>query len=378
MKARIWKILAALILPVLAVGAISAGFAAPKPAASLVLVVDQAALTLRLDAAGKVIGVEGEGLPAGFVAGLNISGKPVSEALRVVAGALHAGGKIAAGSEVVVLAAGLDPQTAQVISEYLAGRAVRIELTAVTVTPALLEAVQAARLLPDNLADLAGLVAAVGPDRALLVLNLRTELTIAPWVFREEFGTLTSALIDLVEAGIAKDEAVAILRKAAAADVTLEEVSTITAAMVDLHEAGVGHAEMKAIFAILEEQIAAGLSRKLVLEEFTTITAAKIDMVEAGIAKDQAVAIVRKAIGFDPSLEEFTTITAALIDLVEQGLTTEQALAKVQEAIQADPTLENLGEPNGNGNGNGENNDNNNGQPETPNKNDNNNNGNGN
>jgi hypothetical protein len=374
MKAKIWKMLAALILPVLAVGALTAGFAAPKPAASLVLVVDQAALTLSLDAAGKVTGVEGQGLPAGFVAGLNISGQPVAEALRVVAGALHAGGKIVAGSEVAVAVSGLDPQVAQTISTYLAGRGVSIELYTAAVTPALLEAAQAARLSPDNLSDLVELAAAVGPDRALLVLNLRTELTIAPWVFREEFGTLASALIDMAEAGIAKDEAVAILRKAAAAGVTLEEVSTITAAMIDLHEAGVGHAEMKAVFAILEEQIAAGLSRKLVLEEFTTITAAKIDLVEAGIAKDQAMAIVRKAIGFDPSLEEFTTITAALIDLVEQGLTKEQALAKIQAAIQADPTLENLGEPNGNGNGNG--NDNNNGNGND--NNDNNNDGNGN
>jgi uncharacterized protein (DUF433 family) len=166
-----------------------------------------------------------------------------------------------------------------------------------------------------------------GSDRVLaLVLNLRIELGIDPALFEEEFGTIVASLIDMIDAGITENNALAILRSSLTADPTLEELSTITAAMIDLHEAGATQDSIMAVFRLIEEKVAAGLDRELLLEEFSTIVAAKIDMLDAEIPADTALVFLREALAADPTLEELTTIVAAIIDLHEEGLSPEEIL----------------------------------------------------
>jgi hypothetical protein len=169
-----------------------------------------------------------------------------------------------------------------------------------------------------------------GSDRVLaLVLNLRIELGIDPALFKEEFGTIVASLIDMIDAGITENNALAILRSSLTADPTLEELTTVVAAMIDLHEAGATHDSIMAVFRLIEEKVAAGLDRDLLLEEFSTIVAAKIDMLEAEIPADTALVFLREALAADPTLEELTTIVAAIIDLHEEGLSPEEILLRL-------------------------------------------------
>jgi hypothetical protein len=162
-------------------------------------------------------------------------------------------------------------------------------------------------------------------------------------LLQEEISTIEAAKKDMVEAGIAKEAALALLEVAITADPTLEELTTITAAMIDLHQAGATPDDIMALFRLLEDQVAAGMERTLLLEEISTIAAAKIDLLEVEIPAATALAVLRVALQADPTLEELTTITAAMIDLVvDEGMSAEEALARIRAAIEADPTLEKL------------------------------------
>ncbi|GFP22208.1 hypothetical protein HKBW3S06_01435, partial [Candidatus Hakubella thermalkaliphila] len=225
----------------------------------------------------------------------------------------------------------------QALRDYLAEHGLPVEVVSVVLTAKLYDATRAAGLLPVDYADL---VAAVGPQATTAVLDLQEKLGIDPALFREEFGTIAAALVDIIEAGITEEAALSILERALVADPGLEELTTITAAMIDLHEAGATQESIMAVFTLVEEQVAAGIERALLLEEVSTIVAAKIDLLEAGIPEAEALTALKAALVADPGLEELTTITAAVIDLVEEGLSVEEALARVEAAIKADPTLE--------------------------------------
>jgi hypothetical protein len=59
----------------------------------------------------------------------------------------------------------------------------------------------------------------------------------------EEFSTIIAAKIDILDAGITADNALAHLKSSLVADPTLEELTTIIAAMIDLVEQGLSPEE---------------------------------------------------------------------------------------------------------------------------------------
>jgi len=351
MKLGRWTLVASLVVVFLALGAYAASFAAPRVVAGLTLQVNPA-VTLTLGERNTVIGVEGlDAQGESLLAGLEIAGQEMPEALRAIAGALREAGLLGDERRILVALypvgdrageaelATLANTVRQTLSGYLAEHGLAAEVASVVLTAELADAVGAAGPFP---ADYVDLVVAVGSPAAMQVLNLQKELGLDPARFKEEFGAIGAAVIDMEEAEIARDNALAILKGALAADPKLEELATITAAMIDLHQAGATQEDMMSVFALLEEQAAAGVERVLLLEEFATITAAQIDLMDAGVPAPTALAVLRTALRADPKLEELTTITAAMVDLVEEGLGKEEALARIERAIKADPTLQNF------------------------------------
>ncbi|GFP41229.1 hypothetical protein HKBW3C_00355, partial [Candidatus Hakubella thermalkaliphila] len=351
MKPQVWKFsaVAAVVMVFLALGVYLAFFAAPRAVAGLALQVNPA-VNLTLDERNNVIDAEGlDEQGELLLAELDVIGKEVQEALRAIAGALREAGLLSAERKLVVALypvgdrlgeaelATLVGTADQALRDYLAEHGLPVEVVSVVLTAKLYDATRAAGLLPVDYADL---VAAVGPQATTAVLDLQEKLGIDPALFREEFGTIAAALVDIIEAGITEEAALSILERALVADPGLEELTTITAAMIDLHEAGATQESIMAVFTLVEEQVAAGIERALLLEEVSTIVAAKIDLLEAGIPEAEALTALKAALVADPGLEELTTITAAVIDLVEEGLSVEEALARVEAAIKADPTLE--------------------------------------
>jgi len=352
---RRWALVASLVVVLFALGGCTAFFTPPGavaglPVASLALQVNPA-VTLTLSEQNTVIGAEGlDARGESLLAGLELTGQEMLEALAAIAGALREAGLLGDGRRILVALYPIEGRTGgaelatmtdtanQTLSGYLAEYDLEAGVTSVALTAELADAARAAGLFP---ADYVDLVVAVGPSTAVQVLNLLQELGLDPALFEEEFGTIAAALIDMTEAGITGDNALAILKSALAADPTLEELTTITAAMIDLHEAGATQGDMMSVFALLEKMVAAGIERELLLEEITTITAAKIDITDAGITSATALAALEIAMRADPTLAELTTITAELIDLVvEVGLSEEEALAEIKAKFPADPTLD--------------------------------------
>jgi hypothetical protein len=325
----------------------------PPPVASLALQVNPA-ITLTLNERNIVIGAEGLDTNGELLlAELVVTGKEISQALRVIAEALHRAGFLEDGrriltalnpiedrigeAELIALTGVVD----QMLRGYVAEHGLVVEVTSVVLTAELADAIRVVGLFP---ADYVDLVVEVGSPMAMQVIGLQGELGLDLTLFKDEFGTIASAKIDMLDAGITENNALAILKSSLIADPTLEELTTITAATIDLHEVGATQEGIMAVFTLVEEQIAAGVDRTLLLEEFTTITAAKVDMLEAGITGDNSLAILRGALVADPTLEELTTITAAMIDLHEVGATQEGIMAVftlVEEQIKAgvDQTL---------------------------------------
>lgn len=352
MKPQAWKLaVASIAVLFLAVGGYLTFFTAPQAVAGIDLQINPA-LTLTIGERNSVIDAEGlDAQGESLLAGLDVANKEMTEVLRKVAGALREAGLLENERRVLIALhpvgdrveetklADLADTVRQILADYLAEHELTAEVVIVVLTVELAEAIRATALFP---ADYVDLVVAVGARAAVEALNLQRELNLDPALFKEEFGTIAAALIDMAEAGIAGENALAILRGALASDPKMEELATIIAAMIDLHEAGATQEDILAVFVLVEEQLAKGVERKLLLEEFATITAAKADLLEAGIPAATALAALRTALQADPTLEELSTITAAMIDLVEKGLSEEAALAKIRAAIKADPTLQNF------------------------------------
>jgi hypothetical protein len=351
MKPKAWKLVASFAALLLAVGVYMTFFTAPRAVASLALQVNPA-ITLTLSERNTVIDAEGlDAQGESLLAGLDVTGKQMPEALRLIADALREAGLLSPERRVLLALhpvggrlgeaelTALTETVRQDFDGYVAEHGLLVDVVSVSLTADLAAAVLASGLLP---ADYVDLVTAVGSPIAMQVLNLQKELDLDPALFKEEFGTIAAALLDMKDAGIAGDDALAILKGTLIADPKLEELTTITAALIDLHEAGATQEDIMSVFTLLEEQVAAGMERALLLEEITTITAAKIDLLDAGVPAATALAVLRTALAADPKLEELTTITAAMIDLIEEGLSKDEALARVQAAIKADPTLQNF------------------------------------
>jgi hypothetical protein len=398
MKPKVWKLVgASFAVLFLAVVIYMVFFAAPRAMGSLVLQVNPG-VNFTFDERNIVIEAKGtDAAGEALLAGLDVIGKEVTEANLVITRAMHEAGLLADGDRILIALYPFGDQNGEVEAqltalagaiyqtqtEYLAEHGLLVDVVSVALSAELADAVSVAGLSP---ADYVDLVVEVGSQAVVEVLALQGELGLDPTLFKEEFSTMAAALIDMTEAGIAEDNALAILEGALVADPEIEELATITAAMIDLHEAGAPQESIMAVFRLVEERVAAGVERTLLLEEFSTMAAALIDMTEAGIAADNAFAILNATLTADPTLEElatitaamidlheagapqesimavfilmeeqiaagvegtllleeFTTITAAMIDLIEQGLSTEEALARIQSAIEADPTLENF------------------------------------
>lgn len=351
MKPKTYVLTAAIALMVLAFGAYMGGFFGGRAAASVALQVNPV-VSLSLSERNTVVGAEGlDEQGKALMTSLNLNGKDLSEALRMIAGKLREAGLLADGRRLFVaispvgnrlrdearqtLAETIEEKLREILTEY----GVNADVVSVAMSTELAKALHELGLYP---ADYVDLVDAVGSEAAMKILNLQKELGIDPTLFKEELSTITAAVIDMIEAGIPTENALTILRSSLAFDPTLEELTTITAAMIDLHEAGASQENIMATLKLMEEQVAAGVKRELLLEEFTTVVAAKVDLLDAGIAPGKALAVLGTAMAADPQLEKLTTITAAMIDLVDEGLGNEEALQRIQSAIKDDPTLDSL------------------------------------
>jgi len=343
MKPKIFVIAASVALMLLTFGAYMAFFATPQVVANLALQVNPA-INLRLSDRNTVVDAEGlDEQSRTLLAGLNIKGKEVQEALSIIAEALHKADFLTDERRILVALSPVGDRLGEVelqtlkgtveeaLSGYLNEHDLQVKVVSAVITDELADVVQNFNLKPEDYVDL---VYEAGSEVAIQALNLGNELGIDPALFKEEFGTIAASLIDMTETGITEENALAILRSGHAADMTLEELTTITAAMIDLHEAGASQDNIMAIFKLMEAQIAAGVDRALLLEEITTITAAKIDMLDAGIPADIALNALKTALAADPTLEELTTITAAMIDLHEAGASQDNIMAifKLMEA----------------------------------------------
>jgi len=351
MKPKIFVIAASVALMLLTFGAYMAFFATPQVVANLALQVNPA-INLRLSDRNTVVDAEGlDEQSRTLLAGLNIKGKEVQEALSIIAEALHKADFLTDERRILVALSTVGDRLGEVelqtlkgtveeaLSGYLNEHDLQVKVVSAAITAELADVVQNLNLKPEDYVDL---VYEAGSEVAIQALNLGNELGIDPTLFKDEFGTIAASLIDMTETGITGENALAILRSSLTADMTLQELTTITAARIDLHEAGASQDNIMAVFKLMEAQIAAGVDRALLLEEVTTITAAKIDMLDAGIPADIALNALKTALAADPTLEELTTITAAMIDLHEEGVSKQEALLMIQQAIAADPTLENF------------------------------------
>jgi hypothetical protein len=323
-------------LVILTFVAYMAFFARPQVVANLALQVNPA-INLRLgdrNMVVDVIGLDEQG--RALVTGLNITGKGVQEALSIIAGALREAGFLTAERRILVALSpvgdrlgeselrALNGTVKDALRRYLEEHDLPVKVISVVITAELADVVQNLDLEPEDYVDL---VDEAGTAAAIEALKLGKELGINQTLFKDEFGTIAASLIDMIEANITENNALAILNASLAADLTLKELTTITAAMIDLHEAGATQENIMAVFTLMEQQVAAGLNRTLLLDEFSTIIAAKIDMMDAGITAANATAILNSSLTADPTLEELTTITAEVIDLHEARATQENIMA---------------------------------------------------
>ena len=177
----------------------------------------------------------------------------------------------------------------------------------------------------------------VSHDKIVELIKLFEIQGIAPEIYFEEFHTVSSAAIDLLEAGIDENDVVSMIAAILSVDKSVEEFSTIVASMIDIHDAG---GDFKQVINLIKSATEANVSAEIILEEITTLTAAYIDMIDEGISESAAFTLLTYTMGSDTSLEEITTVTAAYIDLIEFGLSESHAANIIKEAIMADPTLD--------------------------------------
>lgn len=132
---------------------------------------------------------------------------------------------------------------------------------------------------------------------------LRSSLSIDPSL--QKISSITAAVIDLHDAGASQEDIMAFfeffeeqLMKGFVRNLLLEEFSTIFSAKIDLMNAGLSPIEALAV-------LRAAMLADTTLEELTTITAAMIDLIEQGLSKERALQKIQNVINEDPSLENF-------------------------------------------------------------------------
>jgi len=231
-------IISLVVVLLLVVSAYLIFFASPRGVAKLVLQVNPT-ITLTLDAQNRVIDAEGlDAQGEALLAELQISNpKPLLVALRLIAGALSDAGQITNERRMFIALrpvrgriktealAILSDVARQTLGGYFTERGLAPEIKTAVLTEELADAVADAGMFP---ADYVDIVTEVGSPAVLAVLDMQKELGIDPTLFKDEFGTIAAALINMKEVGIAPDAALAILNRTFTADPTLEELTTIT------------------------------------------------------------------------------------------------------------------------------------------------------
>lgn len=209
------------------------------------------------------------------------------------------------------------------------------EVNTAVISSELFETALKAGLLPGDYFDL--IEENVSQGVIMEMIRLSEIQGIDPEKYFDEFDTVSSAAIDLLEAGVEESKIMLLLQAALATDKEIEEFSTIVAAMIDIQEAG---GDPEQVVNLIKSAGEANISSEILLEEITTLTAAYIDMIDEGISAAVASAFLTDAMKADPSLEELSTLSAAFIDLIEDGVSEAEATKIINEAIKADPSLE--------------------------------------
>jgi len=233
-KPLAWKLVASLAVLFLLLGTYSTFFTAPQAVASLALQVNPA-VTMTISARNRVITAEGlDAQGQTLLAGLDLTGHEVQEALRIIADALREAGLLTPERRIIITLhpvgdrlgtadlAALSGNVRSTLNEYLAGHELPLEVVSSEFTAEFMAAAVEAGLLPSDYVDL---VAAVGYPLARQVLALYRELGLSPARFKEELAGITEAMIDLIEEeGLSQEEALTRIKEAIKAGHTLEDL----------------------------------------------------------------------------------------------------------------------------------------------------------
>jgi len=351
MKLKIVAIAASIALMIVTFGAYMVFFSTPQVYASITLQVNPS-VTLSLNDRNIVVGAEGlndDGKV--LLSSVNLQGKEVLEALHTIVAKMRETNVLTVEQRILVAVKPLSGnlknseinKLAETVENALDASLKQFDSKAKVistgVTTDLNVVLEELNLKPEVYVPV---IVGIGSESATKILNMRNDLSIDPALFSKEFNRISSSFNRMQRAGISVNDALALLRSSIAADPTLRRLRKITEAVIDLHEIGTSQEELKSVFGLFDEQLAAGLSRNLLIKEFSTMVAAKIDMMEIGLTSAQSLSTLRLAMSADPTLEELTTITSAKIDLIEKGLSQTEALVKIQAAIKANPTLNNF------------------------------------
>lgn len=347
---RVWRLRAAATAALLLLALGQQLLWRTGPAAAFVIVQVNPSIELGIDRQQVVITAQGldaagtELLAA--AARLALRRRPLEEALTLLTDWLVAGQRVVTGGRVVLAVRMVGEEPAQGAQPILARAQ---EVVEGRLAAAGVGAVTAGLVVEDNLyqsaaklgflpADYAGLTAlGLGRAAVLDLLALGAELDIARWLFVRELGALAGSLTGLREAGAAPGQAMAMLRAAARADLSLEASHAIVAGAIDLMAAGVPLEQVLGLLA-LQHDPGLKLEGASFLEEVSTFMDALVALHEAGIAGDSALTLMRAAMTADPSLEESSTIVAGVIDLWKAGVPVEHGLAVL--AMQHDAVLQ--------------------------------------
>jgi len=237
-KPATWKLVASLAVLFLALTTYKTFFIAPQAVASLVVQVNPA-FTMVISARNNVISAEGLDVQGkALLAGLDLTGLDVREALLIIADALREAGLLSPERRILIALhpvgdklgtadlAVLSGNVRQTVDEYLTGHGLSLEVVNSELTAEFMDVANEAGLLP---ADYLDLVAAFGYPAAGQLLNLYRELGLNPARFKEEFVDIAERMTDLIEEeGLSEKEALTIIRMAIKADPTLENFDDLS------------------------------------------------------------------------------------------------------------------------------------------------------
>lgn len=251
-KPKAWVFAASFAVLLVALGSYLTYFTAPQAVANLMMQVNPA-LTMTLSARNTILGAEGlDEQGKSLLVNLDLTGKTVQEALRIIVGALHESGLLENERRISIalhpvgdrlgeaeLSALTDTVSKQ-LDSYLTEQNLPVKVTNIVLSENLAAAVSSAGLLPGDYTEL---VAVLGSAAAVQLLNLQQELGLDQTLFREKFDTISDSLIELTQAGMTAEAALVVLKTTLALDPKLERLTAITEAVIDLMQEGLSKEE---------------------------------------------------------------------------------------------------------------------------------------